>query len=48
MLKMIIKAHTRIDVEVKIKHIRPEDVRLSAFHDAGWPVDQTVVAKEVI
>jgi hypothetical protein len=23
-------------VEVRIKHIRPEDLRFSAFHDAGW------------
>ena len=34
--KLIRKAHSRIDVEIRIKHIRPEDLRFSAFHDAGW------------
>jgi hypothetical protein len=34
--KIYRKAHARIGVEVRIKHIRPEDLRFSAFHDAGW------------
>ena len=34
--KIIRKAHSRINVEVRIRHIRPEDLRFSAVHDAGW------------
>ena len=34
--KIIRKAHARIDVEIKIRHIAPRDVRFAAFHDAGW------------
>ena len=34
--KILRKAHSRIGVEIRIRHIRPEDLRFSAFHDAGW------------
>ena len=34
--KIIRKSHSRIDVYIRIKHINPEDVRVCAFHGAGW------------
>ena len=34
--KIIRKAHARVDVGIRIKSINPDDVRFTAFHDAGW------------
>ena len=33
---IIRNAHARIDTELQIKHLRPEDLRFAAFHDDGW------------
>ena len=34
--KIIRKAHARINVEINVRHIVPNDIRFAAFHDAGW------------
>ena len=33
---IIRKSHSRIDVEIRIKQINPQDLRFCASHDAGW------------
>ena len=44
--KIIRKAHARIDVDITIKHINPEDIICCAFMMLVGRVDQTGVLKE--